>query len=571
MKKTVRSFVFLMILLLCLAVFAVACDKEAPEEQAPDTPPADTPSNENPSTEDSTPSAPEQPAEKPLPEVLTAPLTETFADVNRFLINNVNRALKESGIQAIYAKEFFRTQHADTYIGSLGVSELYLETDAQGEQRIVRLVFDLDGLAAASVHATTDAPDWLQPRLISPAMIANIREDARLTVLQLLCNGYNDSPRSHLFNLWHASKENSHYLLFGDYYRLPEGYGATHLVITFTENMISGVSLRQPSQDFTLPDDFYPTPDMLHDNTEAHRYLCAALYDAGFDITDGAAMRALLRKHWADDLLQQTEDYDTYRLPGTPEKAVRIYSATSSGLSALYTLPLNQIDIVPIRYLTPADILSADGDLSEALVASASLGGNGSPISRMGLIEHWGDYYIGSDNLTDYFYETIPTERQIAANEMINVLVVRCYSVNGRITVATKEQHGADRAQFGSSGLEIPSLEALLMNNVSPSRYFHLLCDVHGITMLELREVLHEEWAPSFHRTVQATVHDSRYSADADNCPVFADIYSLHPTQGESIDEIKESELVWIEYFEDGTLRNIGKGNYVPRDWYIVE
>ncbi|MBQ7320067.1 MAG: hypothetical protein IJW97_07825 [Clostridia bacterium] len=44
MKKTVRTFVFLMILLLCLAVFAVACETHVPDGESE---PPETPNEEN--------------------------------------------------------------------------------------------------------------------------------------------------------------------------------------------------------------------------------------------------------------------------------------------------------------------------------------------------------------------------------------------------------------------------------------------------------------------------------------------------------------------------------------------
>ena len=108
------------------------------------------------------------------------------------------------------------------------------------------------------------------------------------------------------------------------------------------------------------------------------------------------------------------------------------------------------------------------------------------------------------------------------------------------------------------------------MNSTAPSRYFHLLCDVHGMTMPELREELHDLWAPLLLRTVQATVRDNLYGPLNENCPVFADIYTLHPTGGESLNEIDENELVWIEYYEDGSIRGIGQGTYVPQDRVLM-
>jgi hypothetical protein len=77
------------------------------------------------------------------------------------------------------------------------------------------------------------------------------------------------------------------------------------------------------------------------------------------------------------------------------------------------------------------------------------------------------------------------------------------------------------------------------------------------------RDALQAAWASYYLGSEQATVRDNLYGPLNENCPVYADIYTLHPVDGESPNE---SDLVWIEYYEDGTHRGIGIGTYVPED-----
>ena len=572
MKKAVRTFVFLMILLLCLAVFVVACDKEAPEEQAPDTPPADTPSNEDPSTEDSTPSAPEQPAEKPLPEVLTAPLTETFAAADDSRIREINSALDKAGIPPIHAKERFREQHAETYIGNLNGNELYLVQHEVGYWSLVRLLFNEDGLSEAFVYTVADTFEWLSLKTLRPEHFANIREDALQLMLTLAVKDSMFTPSASYIKYWKENFDQTVPLSAVHYYNIPEDAEGRQISITFFDGAIYAASFVRRLDTPTLPENFYSTPDVLYD---LHiDFALALLHNNGYDISDRNATRQLLRELWADHLLQSNDDYDTYALPASSFKVARVINGTHMHIDA-YTVPKKYMDVAPVTTCAPADILAHEKNLTECLLQAILLP-DSVLVHRTSLIRYWSDYYIGSDDLTDYFYATVPTEAQIAANEPLDVLAVRYPKAkdNGLVfpEEAYAERHGANAAKFGKQGLDLPSFETIMaLTSNSPSRYFLMLCQAHDLTSTELREELHYAWASQFLRTEETRVRDNVYnSAYPEKCLVSADIYSIRPLNGESIDELQDSDLFWIEYYEDGTVRGAGFGKYKARD-KIVE
>ena len=513
-----------------------------------------------------------------LPPELTAPLTETFADVNRFLINNVNRALEKAGIAPSEGAKAFREQHTEAYIGNLNGNELYLEQDDSGVLYIIRLFFD-DRLEEAGVYSADDKPDWLSIEQLNPVDFVGIREDAIQLLLTL-------SVKDTKFGLYYAIEEQwSEYLslemLFGgaSYFSLPEESDASYLCILHNDDALCSVSLCRSVEAPSLPDGFFPTPDVLS-NRFGIDFILSTLYNNGYNIEDRDNIRQLLREHWADCLLQSNDDYDTYHLPEDPANIARVACIGQRVHVDSYTVSADQIDIRPIAVCTPADILAKGDGMTDYLQQSIALGHSGYAFSRMLVIEYWGDYYIGSDDLADYFYATVPTEAQIAANEPLDVLVISRNSLKGELVRAHREQHGADISRFGGSGIDIFSLDALLKLNSMPRNYFSLLCRVHNLTRTELREELRYAWKSHFLRvetgviTNKFTYHTEEhpfYATSSETRAVETDIYYIDEHDLETMENLQEPGFMWIEYYEDDTIRSCGRGTYTPKDSHISE